>query len=138
MGLYLCVFDGEEELEGVDVGSYEDFGYFRKLIEQRLEGGQGGSKFPVLMLHSDCDGEWTVEEASRLADEIREISKGLEQLAPAEPPPGSWQKALMKQLGLQPRNLAECFIDVDGEPLLERITELCEVAQRSGQPILFQ
>lgn len=137
MGLYLCVFEGDDEVEGVEVGSYEDFGALRKLIAEQLEGGDRGSRFPVLMLHSDCDGEWSVDEASRLAAELRDIRGELERLPPTETA-RAWQLAIMQKQGLQPRNLAECFIDVDGEPLFERLLDLCKAAQQSQEPILFQ
>ena len=42
MGLYLCIFagdDGDEELDGMEVGGYDDFGEFRDLIARLLEDG---------------------------------------------------------------------------------------------------
>ena len=39
MGLYLCVFDEDEELEGVEVGSYSDFEFFRSSVTELLEQG---------------------------------------------------------------------------------------------------
>ena len=38
MGLYLCVFDNDDELEGVEVGSYSDFDFFRSTVTELLEG----------------------------------------------------------------------------------------------------
>lgn len=61
MGLYLCVFDDDEELEGVEVGHYSDVEYFRDKITNCLEDGAAGSKYPTLIGHSDCDSEWTVQ-----------------------------------------------------------------------------
>jgi len=52
MGLYLCVFDGEEELDGVEVGFYADFGTFRNAVVRHLENGKAGSRFPTLIHHS--------------------------------------------------------------------------------------
>jgi hypothetical protein len=48
MGLYLCIFAGDdrdeelddEELGAVDVGGYSDFGEFRDVIARLLEGGR--------------------------------------------------------------------------------------------------
>lgn len=37
MGLYLCVIDGENELEGVEAGSYGDFGQFRDAVIDIVE-----------------------------------------------------------------------------------------------------
>lgn len=61
MGLYLCIFagdDGDEELDGVEVGGYDDFGEFPDLIARLLEGGTWASRFPVLMTHPDSHGDW--------------------------------------------------------------------------------
>jgi len=137
MGLYLCVFDGEEELEGVEVGSYDDFAYLRDAVCQHLEGGEPGSRFPTLMLHSDSDGSWTFREALVLKREIEEVARAFEQLPPIQFN-SSWQREASKMVGLRPRTLRDCFIDVDGEPLLERLVGLCEVAMESRLPILFQ
>lgn len=38
MSLYLCVFKGDEELEGVEVGSYEDWKAFVHTVCESLEG----------------------------------------------------------------------------------------------------
>lgn len=42
MGLYLCVFEGDDELDGVEVGSYADFGAFRSAVATHVEGGIEG------------------------------------------------------------------------------------------------
>lgn len=39
MGLYLCVFDDDIELEGVEVGVYEDFNFFRDAVTATVEHG---------------------------------------------------------------------------------------------------
>lgn len=137
MSLYLCIFDEDEELDGVSVGAYADFGNFRDTIANLLEEGKSGSRFPTLMLHSDCDGEWTVEECSRLAKEIEVIDNEMKELPPQEFL-AEWQKKLAKSLRLDPRNLSDCFIDVDGDPLLERLLGLANLAQCHKLPILFQ
>lgn len=43
MGLYLCVFaagDHDEDMEGVEIGGYDDFGDFRDTIADKLEEGR--------------------------------------------------------------------------------------------------
>ena len=45
MSLYLCVFDDGEELDGIDVGSYEDFGRFRDAISTSSRTAKGGPVF---------------------------------------------------------------------------------------------
>lgn len=136
MGLYLCVFDDKIEVDGVEVGSYDDFAVFRDFVRDLLEDGTPGARFPVLMKHSDCDGEWSPEAATALRNEITIISKELANFPPV--PARGWQRSVMQKLGLSPMNLLECFIDVDGEPLLDRICGLCERAIQLQLPILFQ
>jgi len=137
MSLYLCIFDEDDELDGVAVGAYSDFGNFRDIVAGVLEGGKWGSRFPVLMSHSDCDGEWSVDDCRKLHVEIDTITTELRQLPPREFF-AEWQKSVAKKIGLHPANLYDCFIDVDGQPLLERLVSLIELAQRRGLPILFQ
>jgi len=137
MGLYLCVFEEDEELDGVDAGGYSDFNFFRSVVTNQLEGGTPGAKYPTLILHSDCDGEWSVEECRALQEELESIADVFRQLPPADFD-SDWQRAVAQSLGLQPRNLYESFIDVDGEPLVERLLGLCRLAQDRGQPIIFQ
>jgi hypothetical protein len=137
MGLYLCVFDGDEELEGVEVGSYSDFEFFRSTVTELLEDGKAGSKYPNLILHADSDGEWAPAECKALKKELASISNGLEQFPPVEFR-AEWQQQLGKLLGLKRFNLNDCFIDVDGESLLERLDRLCDIAIENEEPIIFQ
>ena len=137
MGLYLCVFADNEEIEGVEVGGYSDFDFFRSAVTDLLEGGQAGSRFPTFILHSDCDGEWGPSDCKKLLEELLSISREFKELPAVEFRPG-WQKEVAKSFGLKPGTLFDCFIDVDGEPLLERMARLCEVAIQKELPILFQ
>jgi len=137
MGLYLCVFDGDEEVEGIDLGSYEDFGRFRDAVRDHLEHGKPGSRYPVLMRHSDRDGAWTPDEARVLHDELEGISQAFLRKQPLQFW-AVWQRQLAAERGLSPNNLYESFIDVDGEPLIARLMALCLLAQDRQLPILFQ
>jgi hypothetical protein len=137
MGLYLCIFDGDEEVDGVEVGPYADFHTLRDCIVRELEGGIAGSKFPSLILHSDCDGEWSPSEAGELEKELMIIGNEFRRLPPI--PIGSdWKKWVVKNIGLQTNNLYDCFFDVDGEPLLDRLINLAKLSQTRNLPILFQ
>jgi hypothetical protein len=49
-----------------------------------------------------------------------------------------WKKKVAASLGLTPKNLLECFFDVDGEPLVTRIRRLAEKSVERDIPILFQ
>jgi len=137
MSLYLCVFDSDKDICGVDVGHYSDFGAFRNAICKLLENGIEGSKFPVLMLHSDCDGEWSVNDCINLEKELTEIASAFAQMPP-QPFQSEWQLDTAKLLGIKPTNLNESFIDVDGEPLILRLITLCKFAQQHDLPITFQ
>jgi hypothetical protein len=140
MGLYLCVFAddaSDEELEGVEVGGYDDFDQLRQAVAERLEPAGWGSRFPVLMSHPDSDGIWSPQDASRLETELLTIAGEFARLPPIAFAPG-WQQTVAKQLGLQPASLLHCFIDVDGEPLLDRLVRLCREAQRIRRDIWFQ
>lgn len=137
MGLYLCVFDGDEELDGVEVGRYADFARFRDAVCERLEGGAWASRFPVLMAHSDCDGEWSAEEARLLERELQSVSEEMGRLPPV-PLSEGWMSEVARAAGLRQTHLRDCFFDVDGEPLIERLVALCRLASARGLPILFQ
>jgi Immunity protein 70 len=135
VGLYLCVFSSEaadDEVDGVEVGSYDDFHSLRATVAQGLENGQWGSRFPVLMSHPDSDGEWSPAEATALAGELEIIGTEFAALPARNFATGSWQEGVAGSLGLAPKTLRECFIDVDGELLLERLRELALTAAKLG------
>jgi hypothetical protein len=137
VGLYLCSFDEDEEIDGVEVGHYADFNGLRDYIVRELEGGQGGSKFPTLILHSDCDGEWSVSEEPVL---IGELSQIIETMKARNPVPfvSEWQAQVARNVGLKPTNAFESFVDVDGQFVLGRILGLAKTALERRCPILFQ
>jgi hypothetical protein len=137
MGLYLCIFDGGEDVDGVEVGAYADFDALRDYIVSQLEAGRPGSRFPTLVLHSDCDGEWSVAECQQLQGELAEIIAAFREL-PAIEFGSDWQRAVAKSIGLKPQNALESFIDVDGEFVLERLQTLVQNALKRDAPILFQ
>lgn len=137
MGLYLCIFDGEEEIDGVEVGVYADFNLLRDYVTRELESGKVGLRYPTLVLHSDCDGQWSAEECEALVRELTEIIPAFKE-RPAIEFAGDWQKTVAKSIGLIPKNAFESFIDVDGEFLLHRLLSLAEKAASRQLPILFQ
>jgi hypothetical protein len=137
MGLYLCIFDEDEEVHGVEVGPYADFDTLRECIVRELEGGNAGSKFPTLTLHSDSDGEWSPSEARKLESELVSIGDEFRRRPPI-PISSDWQKQVMKNSGLRINTLYDCFFDIDGQPLLERLINLAKLSQRRNLPILFQ
>ena len=136
MGLYLCVFDGDDEIDGVEVGPYADFGELRDYVVRELEGGRAGTKFPIFILHSDCDGAWSVEDATKLVAEMEGIISSMKTRKPV-PFASEWQRRVAKNVGLAPKSAFECFVDVDGEFVLMRIHNLVRVALDRRLPIYF-
>jgi hypothetical protein len=124
-------------MDGMDVGSYADFNFFRNAVTDLLEDGIPGNKYPTLILHSDCDGVWNPSQCIELESELRSITAAFQEIPPFEIH-AERQIGVATSLGLRPMNLNDSFIDVDGEPLLERLSKLCQMAQDRDQPILFQ
>jgi hypothetical protein len=138
MGLYLCVFDDAgNELGGVEIGSYADFNFFRDAVVNTVEKGNAGTVCPMLNTHSDNDGAWTSEDACRLLAELNQIEEIMRQYPPIEFN-SEWKNEVAKTFGLSPKTLLDCFFDIDGEPLVERLDQLAQISIASGQPILFQ
>src|SRR5688572_27389262 len=134
MGLYLCVFDGDKEVEGVEIGSYSDFSAFRDAVVATVEQGRAGSVCPVLTQHSDCDGEWTPADASILLGELNLIENVMSQHS-AIPFNSGWKDEVAKTFGIRPKNLLDCFFDVDGEPLVARLRDLAHASIETPSPI---
>ena len=137
MGLYLCIFKEDEEIDGIEVGAYSDFNTMRNHVVRELEGGKAGARFPTFILHSDCDGEWSIADCQALERELQEIGAALKGRPPI-PFASDWQKAVAESVGLKPQNAFESFIDVDGEFLLDRLRSLVQIALQRRLPILFQ
>jgi hypothetical protein len=132
VSLYLVVFDADgNELEGWVLGHYSDFGAFRDAIVENQE----SSRYPVLLGHSDCDGEWSVDELPKLKKELQEIGTLFRSLPSVEPTNAFEHTADFRA---EASVLYDCFHNVDGENLIEALIHLCEVGIRSQNPILFQ
>ena len=136
MGLYLAIFDDGEEIDGIEVGSYDDFAFFRDAVVSNVEDGAAGARCPTLILHSDSDGEWTPEQAVALESELNTIAQEFANLPPVSL--DGWKVEVAKMFGIKPTNLDDSFFDVDGEPLLERLIGLARLSQQRNLPILFQ
>jgi hypothetical protein len=136
MGLCLYVLDSDitedepEELGFCDIGHYSDFGCFRDTIAHHA----GASRFPTLMNHSDCDGEWTLAEIPVLERELAEIGAAFQKLPPREPQ-GAFEHTAEYRTGA--KSLYDCFHNVDGENLFEALLELCALARQHKRPITF-
>jgi len=137
MGLYLAIFNDDTELDGVEIGSYADFSTFRNNVVRHLESGDAGSQCPTLILHSDCDCQWTPEEATKLEKELELIAVRFKELPPI-PLNSEWQRQVAKTFGIKLQSLYDCFFDIDGEPLVERLISLARLSRKNNLPILFQ
>ncbi|WP_294122234.1 Imm70 family immunity protein [Sphingomonas sp.] len=137
MGLYLTIFDGDEELDGVEIGSYADFAFFREAVVAALEGGRVGSRFPTLILHPDNDGEWNSTDAIKLERELTEIASEFQNYPPVTLPAG-WKTEVAKSAKIEAATFYDCFFDIDGVPLLQRLIDLARLSQERDLPILFQ
>jgi hypothetical protein len=111
VSLYLCAFNGDTEIYGVDVGSYDDFAIFRETVTEELENGHAGSVFPTLITHDDSDGAWPLSDLGALREEL---------------------------LAVVASPLATLHRDVNGSPLAESLLTLVERALVARVDILFQ
>jgi hypothetical protein len=137
MGLCLYVLGSEpggkeepEEIAECDVGHYSDFGCFRDTIARHLD----ATRYPTLMEHSDCDGQWSLAEIPSLERELREIGSAFRGVPPQEPV-GAFEHTAEDREGAT--SLYDCFHNVSGENLFEALLELCQVAKEHGRPITF-
>jgi len=131
MSLYLTVFDKEEEVDGWVFGHYSDFGYFRDVVADVLK----KENYPTLMLHSDCDGQWTPKEQIALREELLAIGEQFKRL-----PPRNIQNAFEHTTEYRAKALSlyDCFHNVDGENIFAALISLCDEGIRRESPILFQ
>lgn len=137
MGLSLYVFGADiggdeepEEIAGFDVGHYSDFGCFRDAVARHLD----VSRYPTLMEHSDCDGEWSPAEIPSLERELQDIGAGFQKLPPEEPE-GAFEHTAEYRAGAT--SLYYCFHHVDGENLFAALLALCAIAREHQRPITF-
>ena len=131
MSLYLCIFDGEEEVTGWVFGHYSDFGYFRDIISAKLV----ANDYPTLIQHCDCDGEWSPKELRQLRSELLAIGERFRNLA-AEQPSGAFEHTADYRHGA--KSLYDCYHNVDGENLFEALVTLCDEGIKRDKPVLFQ
>jgi hypothetical protein len=132
MGLYLVILDEDEhEITACHIGHYSDFGCFRDTVRAVAD----EQDYPILMTHSDCDGEWRVDELSRLKAELKSLARLFQALPPEKPKGGFEHTADYRR---NAKTLFDWFHTVDGQNLFESLIDLCETALKEQRPILFQ
>lgn len=129
------ILKGKEKIGSVSTASVDDFYYFRDSIHNALEEGDFGSKFPTFMLRFEPD-EWKVDELEPLQRELETIAEAFKKLPP-EPSDSHWQSRLARSRRRY-SSLYEVFVDADGKPLLGRLIDLCQIAQREKKPIVIR
>ena len=136
MGLCLFVFgppegdDDPTEIAECDIGHYSDFNYFREAVSRHLD----ADRFPVLLEHSDCEGEWTLFELPTLERELKEIADAFQALPPEEPESAFEHTAEYRE---NAKSLYDSFHNPSGENLLKAMLQLCAVAMTHRLPITF-
>jgi hypothetical protein len=91
--------------------------------------------FPVLMTHSDCDGEWSVDQLPALVRELETIAARFRTLPPEEPQEAFEHTA---EYRANAASLYDCFHEVNGQNLFEALILLCKQGINSQRPIMFQ
>lgn len=138
MSLYLCIFDQNGvELEGVEVGPYVAYDEFRQTVLEHVEEGAQGEICPTLMLSSDSEGEWSPADAALLIKELKTVEEKFRSLPPVELEVG-WKRMLWLGENLPMGSLYDCFFDVDGEPLISRLSFLAQKSVDTQLNIQFQ
>jgi len=134
MSLYLCIFDDDgDDVEGFQVGHYSDFGAFRDMIVAKIPNAV--TQYPLLMQHSDCDGEWALEDLPPLKQELQTIGETFRTL-PAMPIVGAFEHVAHCREGTS--TLYDCFHNVDEENLFVALMHLCDAGIEMSKPISFQ
>ncbi|MES1197162.1 MAG: Imm70 family immunity protein [Pseudomonadota bacterium] len=137
MGLCLVIYDENgDDVAEVGVGPYSEFGALRDFVAFNLERQNAGSRFPTFMLHSDCDGEWSVEEMPKLIAELEAIIQEMRALPPAAFN-ASWQEQISKQRGFARSSALDSFITANCDPVLGNILGLARRASELRRPISF-
>ena len=98
MGLYLCVFEADDidnELEGVEVGGYDDFGRLRETVSDRLEEGKWGSRWSNDYGNRVEHFALTAEERAKfIAKVVEDRYEGASTLIASQLPVKAWHEAI--------------------------------------------
>ena len=140
MALQLAVRQGDQEIEGFELGSFVDFDRFLNHVVQTLEDGNAGSKFPAVSNGPDRDesegDDWSVKYCERLRAELTTLTAAMKAQPPVPFVSGAHKKAAQSK-GLTPGNAYESFINAKGEFLLDGLQRLVNAAVDRKLPILF-
>jgi hypothetical protein len=131
MSLYLTIFDDSRELTGWVFGHYSDFSMFRKIVA----GTAGEHNCPILLSHSDGDGEWSPIELRALRNELDLIAHVFRHSPPVQICDAFEHSAELRK---NATSLYDCFHNVDGSNLFDALLRLCDIGEERNLPVLFQ
>ena len=138
MSLYLCAFSFNDEIEeeefGVEVGSYEYFGTFRDYIRKNIKNGDNNL---LLLKHSDCDGIVEPFESKKIINELKKIKKVLKKIQPEKNVIELRENIISQDINMY-QSLYDCFTDVDGVNLIDRLMELFQYSAKNKLDVFFQ
>ncbi|MFG0251629.1 MAG: Imm70 family immunity protein [Phycisphaerales bacterium JB038] len=140
MSLCIALFEDDlvdQEIDGLEWGGCDDFEAFRARVADELLEGDWRRGFPVLLTVVDNSAGWPADHVADLAVELRAIAEAFDALPSELHDPESWQASVLAQLGREPSSLREFFIDVDGQPVIDRLLELAEQAATLDRPLSF-
>lgn len=131
MSLYFAVFsETDDELEGFQVGTYHDYGKFIDVVKESVE----PEHCSLLVNHHDSDGYWSSHECESLIKELNHIKETLSKL-----PPKKLEYDWSMQAVYEPGdNLNISLQNVDGEPIVDALAGLCEIALENNAKLYFQ
>lgn len=140
MALHLAVRQGDQEIEGFEIGSFVDFDRFLNHVVQTLEGGNPGTKFPAVSNgpeRDESDGDdWSVKYCERLRAELSALGEAMKSQPPV-PFASPQQEKAARGKGLTPSNAYESFINDKGEFLIDGLQRLVNAAVERKLSIQF-
>jgi hypothetical protein len=122
------------EVDRVYLGEPLDFARFSEAVRLHVEGGQRGSRCPVLQAIAD-DGEqaWTFERCEALRAELALVKAAFLALPPV--PLTGWQAEVVAEEGTPPTSLFGSFVDEDAVPLVDALDRICAASLAKRVPI---
>lgn len=139
MSLYLCVLDFSEgyenEIKGIEIGSYDYFSCFRECICKYVENNKWGSKCPIIMNHEEGNGFFSPDDCKKVLNELLVIKRVFENIIPDN---STLQKVKKYKKIQSSMVLRECFTDVDDCDLISQLEMICELSVQKELNVYFQ
>ena len=135
MVTYLSIEVGHDlEVDRVYLGEALDFARFSEAVRVHVEGGQRGSRCPVLQgIQDDTERTWRLKRSALLRDELALVKEVFLKLPPLELT--GWQAEVVAEQGQPPTSLFDSFVDEDAIPLVAALDRICATSLEQRQPI---